>query len=240
VGTNSNEPTILTLSIILFSLLLLILIVGCRSSVDPEEQLAYMFADSLDCTPPCWGEINPGKFNEDEFLSIVNAGPKRMYRDFRRIPLQPTGVQYMWVDSDSKVSTKVEFGRKDENIVDFVSFSIHENLDMATIFQELGPPDSFTAHANPAEQSFFSLLAFYEDEGVILEIFLLPYSIPSSAPQPECKAEIDSGTPVKRVILTEPGSAELMMKQASYLIIHHGKPLPWAGFGEVDLTRCWN
>ena len=225
-----NQNTITQLSRTLL-LLGIILLAACGSET---QSLAKAFSQSEPgCDLPCWNGMKPGETSEADFLVLIEDIQKTSTFDLDRFEVDAQTIQYRWFDPTLERMIRALFG---DDRLQWIEIDGYPN-SLREIIDELGPPDTYQALIAGGEQDMLSLLTFYEGQGVFIDMFTVPYKIPSTASSPICSIEVEEEIKVASIYIVQQDESEKMLETVWPLPSH--PIMPWTGFGTIDLSECY-
>jgi hypothetical protein len=223
-----------------FVALITLIFTSCQTIPPPSEQLTSIARSGDGCLTPCWQTIVPGQSSQEEFLKLVENMPSERFDDLHQTILKPEGTEYTWHDNAYGFFNRI---RILEGRVKLLGFQPRSREYTFLMFENIwGDPSFYKALRLGIEKAYIQIILIYEDDGVVIEIW-----IPITASEIEqvlasCEFEIDWEAHLEKIwiYLVEPGVAGAMAQNSpigDYSRSSH-KPQPWEGENPVKLTLC--
>lgn len=208
--------------------------IGCESALDSKAQLETILQSSPSCAAPCWQNIVPGVSTERDLETAIEVSPANRFDQLRKNDLSPRGIQYIWDDQMTDLTSYLEVYT---STVAFISFRFRDDLTLGNALESLGKPDAYTARLVPGEAYMLDIYLFFQT-GVVINVRIVPYNPPALAQPPICEVTVTEEMPVRELFLVEPGSTEALTGILSNVMANHDNPQSWPGLGNIELTWC--
>lgn len=224
------------LSLIVLALVLIGYNARCARHSSPGNQLETILQSAPGCNAPCWRGITPGSSTEGDFLTVVDAASPPEFYNLRR-SASPRGAGYVWQNRTLNLASALLI--RNEKVTS-ISFQPENELTLDSIFQFLNAPNAYTAHISPGEAFLFDSYLFYEQEGVVVNVRIVPFNTPVSALKPVCEVSLTADVAARAIYLLQPGAVTKMIEVLSGVMAVPGESRPWTGLGTIKLTSCPN
>lgn len=217
-----------------------LLFTSCQTNPPLSEQLTSIARSSDECLAPCWQTIVPGQSSQEEFLKLVENMPSERLDDLYQTALKPEGIEYTWHDNVYGFFNRIRILEGRVKLLGFQPRS--REYTFSTIESIWGDPSFYKALRLGVDKAYIQIILIYEDQGVVIELW-----IPITASELEqsldnCEFEIDWETHLEKVwiYLVEPGTAETMVQNSPIGDYHKPshKPQPWTDENLIKLTLC--
>ncbi len=199
------------------------LLVGCK----PIESNVVL---DKTCSPPCWQNIEPGKTNRQEALSILNSVSEINQKTIKiKTNVYPNdGYDWDFEPGHGDMWGRVFF---EDNIVLAINFFPDNNsLPLQLAIDVLGTPENIMAVHIHEETQYLIIYFLWPSKGIVLESILHKF-------QSGDTLKIDSDTQIDAFWYTESQIFSQMMT-SMYIanldpeLLKEG-PHPWTGYGDI-------
>ena len=202
-----------------------------RSVVDnsfASSRLRSILTSSSNCTALCWHGLRPGistKTEVENFLKVKSAELGLLSREPDVYPdnevIYPFDVQ-----QSIKGSLVVK-----KNILSVIIFNTNfANIGM--LFEQIGPPDTYSASYEKDIEAYISFNIFYEKKGLVIGL------LHNGLSKKGCRVELSNEASFNVIYLVKPNSGDLMYETVFPFFQKPKTIQKWQGIEAISLAPC--